>query len=221
LPLAGTLQDPFLALHDGSGAVIATNDNWRTTNLGGVLTSSQMMDIVASTIPPSHNAESAIIARLNPGAYTAVVRGVNDGTGIAVVEGYDLDPDRSSTLANISTRGFILENDNVMIGGFIFGGGPGATNVMIRGVGPSLRVAGVVNPLLDPVLELFNGNGAAISSNDDWKTNQAAIEATGLQPSDDAEAAVLVSNLTPGGYTAVLRGKNGGIGVGVLEVYVF
>jgi hypothetical protein len=221
LPLGGTLQDPFLELHDGTGATIATNNNWRVTNIGGVLTSSQLIDIVASTIPPTNNVESAIIATLQPGAYTAVVRGVNDGTGIAVVEGYDLDPDKSSTLANISTRGFILENDKVMIGGFILGGGPGATNVAIRGIGPSLRAAGVINPLLDPVLELFDGNGTAINFNDDWKANQAAIEATGLQPTNDAESAILVSNLKPGGYTAILRGKNGGIGVGVLEVYVF
>jgi hypothetical protein len=221
LPLPGTLQDPILTLHDGAGNAIATNDNWRVTNLGGLLTSSQMMDIVASTIPPSNDLESAIIATLNPGAYTAVVRGVNDGTGIAVVEGYDLDPDKASTLANISTRGFVLENEKVMIGGFIFGGGPGATTVAIRGIGPSLRAAGVTNPLLDPILEVFDGNGTAISLNDDWKANQSAIEATGLQPSNDAEAAILVSNLAPGGYTAILRGKNGGIGVGVLEVYVF
>ena len=221
LPLAGVLQDPFLVLHDSTGTAIATNDNWRVTNIGGILTSSQMMDIVASTIPPTNDSESAILATLAPGAYTAVVRGVNDGTGIAIVEGYNLDPDRSSTLANISTRGFILENDKVMIGGFIYGGGPGATTVAIRGIGPSLRAAGVLNPLLDPVLELFDSNGRAINFNDDWKANQAAVQATGLQPSDDAESTILVSNLAPGGYTAILKGKNGGIGVGVLEVYVF
>lgn len=221
LPLAGVLQDPYLELHDSAGAVLATNDNWKTTNIGGLLTSSQVMDIVASTIPPSQNAESAIIATLNPGAYTAVVRGATNDTGIAVIEGYDLDPDPVSKLANISTRGFVLTNDNVMIGGFIFGGGPGATKVVVRGIGPSLAAFGVTNPLVDPMLELHDGNGATIDSNDDWKSNQAAVQATGLQPSNDAEAAMLVSNLAPGGYTAILRGKNGGVGVGVLEVYVF
>jgi predicted outer membrane repeat protein len=221
LPLAGVLQDPYLELHDGPGAIIATNDNWKTTNLGGVLTSSQVMDIVASTIPPSQNLESALIATLDPGAYTAVVRSATNDTGIAVVEGYDLDPDPVSKLANISTRGFVLTNDNVMIGGFIFGGGPGATNVVVRGIGPSLSAFGVANPLSDPMLELHDGNGGTIATNDDWKTNQAAIQGTGLQPSNDAEAAILATNLAPGGYTAVLRGKNGGVGVGVLEVYVF
>ena len=108
-----------------------------------------------------------------------------------------------------------------MIGGFIFGGGPGASNVVVRGIGPSLGAFGVANPLVDPMLELYNGNGAAIASNDDWKANQSAIAATGLQPATDAESAILLSNPAPGGYTAVLRGKNGGVGVGVLEVYVF
>jgi hypothetical protein len=221
LPLAGALQNPFLELHDGTGATVATNDNWRVTNVGGLLTSNQMIDLVASTIPPANDAESAIIATLNPGAYTAVVRGTNDTTGIAVVEGYDLDADKTSKLANISTRGFVQTDEKVMIGGFIFGGGPGATNVVVRGIGPSLGAFGVANPLVDPMLELYNGNGAAIASNDDWKANQSALQATGLQPASDAESAILVSNLTPGGYTAVLRGKNGGVGVGVLEVYVF
>jgi hypothetical protein len=150
-----------------------------------------------------------------------VVRSATNDTGIAVVEGYDLDPDPVSKLANISTRGFVLTNDNVMIGGFIFGGGPGATNVVVRGIGPSLSAFGVANPLSDPMLELHDGNGGTIATNDDWKTNQAAIQGTGLQPSNDAEAAILATNLAPGGYTAVLRGKNGGVGVGVLEVYVF
>lgn len=221
LPLSGALQDPYLELHDPLGAIIATNDNWANTNVGGLLKSSQVMDIVASTIPPSNGAESSIVATLSPGAYTAVLRGASNGTGIAVVEGYDLDPDPVSKLANISTRGFVQTDPNVMIGGFIWGGGPGATNVVIRGIGPSLVSAGITNPLVDPMLELHDGNGNTISSNDDWKANQRAIEATGLQPLNDAESAILVSNLIPGGYTAILRGKNGGVGVGVVEIYVF
>lgn len=220
LPLAGTLQDPFLELHDGTGATVATNDNWRTTNFSGLLTSSQVVDILASTIPPSNNAESAIIATLNPGSYTAVIRGANNGTGIAVVEGYDLDAEPVSTLANVSTRGFVQTENNVMIEGFILGGGSGQTRVVARGIGPSLGAFGVANPLLDPVLEVHDGNGAKIASNDDWKSNQRVIAATGLQPSNDAEAAIAITNPAPGAYTAVLQGKNGGVGVGVVEVYV-
>jgi Chlamydia polymorphic membrane protein (Chlamydia_PMP) repeat len=221
LPFAGVLADPYMELHDGTGALIATNDNWRTTNLGGVLTSNQAIDIIASTIPPSNNRESAIIATLNPGSYTAIVRGATNDTGIAVVEGYDLDADPVSKLANISTRGYIQTGDNVMIGGFIYGGGPGATKVVVRGIGPSLAAFGVSNPLMDPVLELHDGNGSTIDSNDNWITNQAAIAATGLQPSNNAEAAMLETKLPPGAYTAVLRGNDSGVGVGVVEVYVF
>ena len=139
LPLTGALQNPFLELHDGAGALIAANDNWRSTQLGGLLTSGQSIDIQASGIAPPNDAESAIIATLSPGAYTAVVRGANNTTGIAVVEGYDLDADQSSKLANISTRGFIQTGDNVMIGGFIMGGGTGATRVVVRGHRPLPR----------------------------------------------------------------------------------
>ena len=108
-----------------------------------------------------------------------------------------------------------------MIGGFILGGGAGNSSVVIRGIGPSLSASGINNPLLDPMLELHNANGAMIDSNDDWRANQALIEATGLQPSNDAESALLLSNPPLGAYTAILRGKNNGTGVGVVEVYVF
>jgi predicted outer membrane repeat protein len=221
LPIPGALQDPVLELHDGIGATIATNDNWRSTQIGGVISSGQDVDIQASTIAPLNDAESAIIAALSPGAYTAVVRGANNSTGIALVEGYDLDADKSSKLANISTRGFIQTADNVMIGGFILGGGTGATRVVVRGIGPSLGAFGITNPLVDPMLELHDTNGAIIDANDDWRTNQAVIQSTGLQPTNDAESALLLSNPAPGAYTAILRGKNNGTGVGVVEAYVF
>lgn len=211
LPLPGALQDPFLELHDGTGAAIATNDNWRST---------QTVDVHASSLAPSNEAESAIIVTLNPGAYTAVVRGANNSTGIAVVEAYDLDAERSSKLANIATRGSIQTGDNVMIGGFILGGGTGPTKVLVRGIGPSLGAFGITNPLVDPMLELHNSNGALIDSNDDWKTNQALIQPTGLQPTNDAESALLLPNPAPGAYTVILRGKNEGTGVGVVEAYV-
>jgi hypothetical protein len=108
-----------------------------------------------------------------------------------------------------------------MIGGFIMGGGPGTTNVVVRGIGPSLGAFGITNPLADPMLELHDSYGATLDSNDDWRANQAAIQATGLQPGNDAESALLKTNLPPGAYTVILRGKNGGTGIGVLEAYVF
>ena len=197
LPLTGVLQDPYLELHDGTGALIAANNNWRSTQIGGLLAASQSIDIQASGLAPANDAEAAIIASLNPGAYTAVVRGADNGTGIAVVEAYDLDPIQTSKLANIATRGFIQTGDNVMIGGFIMGGGTGATQVLVRGIGPSLGAFGITNPLVDPMIELRNANGGLIDSNDDWRTNQALIQATGLPPTHDAESALLLSNPRP------------------------
>ena len=220
--VAGALQDPILELHDVTGANIANNDNWRTTQIGGALTSNQAVDILASTIPPSSEAESAIVATLDPGNYTAIVRGTNGTTGIAVVEVYDLDPVQNSTLANISTRGFIQTGDNVMIGGFIYLGGPGATKVVARGIGPSLA-AFVTNPLSDPTLELIDANGRTVSSNDDasQSPDAGAIQAAGLFPTNPAESAIYSAGLTRGNYTVVLRGKNSGTGVGLIELYVF
>jgi len=217
------LLDPTLELHNGAGALIGSNDNWRATQIGGVVTSDQAIEIAATSIAPSSDAESAIIAILAPGAYTAVVGGANNSTGIAVVQIYDLDAVRDSTLANISTRGFIQTGDNVMIGGFIYLGDVGTTNVVLRGIGPSLVAVGINNALTDPVLEVFDANGTSVALNDNWQQSPqaAAIQAAGLAPSNTAESALLLTGLAQGSYTAVLRGQNGGVGVGVIEAYIF
>jgi hypothetical protein len=221
--LAGTLQNPVLELHDGSGALIASNDDWNTTLINALLPTDQAIAIQASGLAPSHPNESAILATLNPGAYTGVVRGANNTTGIAVVEAYDLDPIQTSTLANIATRGFVQGGDNVLIGGFIYAGGVGQTNVVIRAIGPSLGQAGITNPLADPMLELFNSNGSSVASNDDWKNSPdtATLQRLGFQPANDSESAIVRGNLPRGAYTAIVRGKNGGTGVAVVEAYIF
>ena len=221
--LAGALQDPVLELHDGAGNLIASNDNWRSTQIGGVISSFQVIDIVASTLAPTSDAESAIIATLNPGiVYTAIVSGANTSSGIALVEVYDLDPSPDSTLANISTRGFIQSGADAMFGGFIYLGGVGATKVVIRGIGPSLAPFGITNPLDDPILELHDANGVLIATNDDWRTSpDAALIPSNLQPSKDAESVIYKTGLARGLYTAIVQGKNGGVGVGLVEVYIF
>jgi plastocyanin len=204
------LQNPTLELHDRTGAVIASNDNW--------MDAPNKQAIVDSGLAPSNNFESAILTSLNPGAYTAIVRGVNNGTGVALVEGYDLDPTASSKLGNISTRAFVQAGNNVMIGGFI-AVGSSPIKVIVRAIGPSLANHGITNPLHDPTLELHNGNGTVIAFNDNWKeSQQAQIQATGLAPSDDAESAI-VQTVVPGNYTAIVRGKNDSIGVALVEVY--
>jgi hypothetical protein len=208
LPVSGSLANPFLELHNGSGAVIASNDDWKQT---------QKAQIEATTIPPRNDLESAIVATLpaNTSHYTAVMRGVNNGTGVGLVEVYDLDSSVDSRLANISTRGHVETGDNAMIGGFIVLNGN--QKVIVRAIGPSLPVAGA---LQDPVLELHTANGAVLQSNDNWKTGgqQAEIIATTVPPTRDEESAI-VRTLTPGNYTAVVRGVNNTTGVALVEVF--
>ena len=213
LPLNGgtnALADPVLELHEPDGTIV-TNDNWRET---------QEQEIIDSTIPPANDLESAIVAILEPGSYTAIVRGQNGGTGIALVEAYDLDQAAASQLANISTRGFVDTGDDVLIGGLIIGSDSGAdASVLVRAIGPSLTSQGVPGALQDPYLELHNGDGDLTASNDDWKdSQQAEIETTTIPPMDDRESA-LVATLAAGNYTAIVRGAGATTGVGLVEVY--
>jgi hypothetical protein len=85
------LADPRLELHNGTGALIATNDNWQSTILGGIITGNQVTDIQNTGRAPAAASESAIIANLQPGNYTAIVRGVNNTSGVGLVEVYDLN----------------------------------------------------------------------------------------------------------------------------------
>ncbi|MFL6583884.1 MAG: WD40/YVTN/BNR-like repeat-containing protein [Chthoniobacterales bacterium] len=207
--VTGALADPTLELHDETGALIVSNDNWKDT---------QQAEIQQTGIAPANDLESAIVRTLNPGKYTAIMAGNNGGTGVGLVEIYDLDSSIEPKLANISTRGFVQTGDNVLIGGLIVGGGPGAsTRVLIRGIGPSLTT--VNSPLQDPTLELHDANGGLITSNDNWKdTQQNDIAATGIAPTNDAEAAILAS-VVPGNYTAIERGKNDSSGTALVEIY--
>jgi hypothetical protein len=214
--LPGALADPTLELHDGPGALIASNDNWRTTQIGGIITADQVADIQATGAAPGNDAESALIGTLAPGNYTAQVRGANGTTGIGVAEAYDLSLASAARLANVSTRGFVQAGDNLMIGGFIIVNNP--VRVVVRGIGPSLAAFGIPNVLANPTLELRSST-ALILANDDWRaTQETEIIATGLQPGNDLEAALVIT-LQPGTYTALLRGANNGTGVGLLEIY--
>jgi sugar lactone lactonase YvrE len=209
--ISGTLADPILELHDSTGATIIENDNWRNN---------QESEIEATGIPPTNDAEAAIIATLSAGAYTVIERGKLDTTGVGLVEIYDLSPGFGPELANISTRGFVDIGDNVMIAGFIVASSTGGSGqVIVRALGPSLGSADITNPLLDPMLELHDSNGTLIAANDNWKSDQqAAIEATGIPPTDDAESAIIVT-LAPGAYTAIESGVGDTTGVGLVEVY--
>lgn len=219
--LQGVMEDPTLEIHQGD-ATIGRNDNWKTRPDG----SSQQAAIEGTTIPPANEVESALVLTLNPGAYTAILADKNGGPGVGLVEVYDLAQQSNSRLANISTRGFVDTGDNVMIGGFIAGGGTaGATSgEVIRALGPSLTGAGVPGALEDTTLELYNGSGTLLASNDNWKlradgtSQEAEINATTIAPGDDRESAVAVV-LAPGNYTAIVRGAGNTTGVGLVEVY--
>jgi hypothetical protein len=221
------MADPTLELHDGSGALIASNDNWQTTVIGGIITNNQVGDIQNSLHAPGDARESAIIADLSAGNYTAIVRGVNSTTGVALVEVYDLSSGTNSVLGNISTRAFVQTGDNVMIGGFIVQGTT-PKRVIIRAIGPELGQYGLPNPLADPTLELHDGTTALIASNDNWQhtiiggiisADQVGdIINSGRAPKDARESAMVVT-LPPGNYTAIVRGLNNTSGVGLVEVY--
>ena len=204
------LQDTTLELFQGN-TLLASNDNWRD---------SQQTEIANTGIPPSNDFESAIVRDLTPGAYTAIVRGKSEATGIGLVEAYDLSRGTDARLGNIATRGFVQTGDNVMIAGFIVGGESGrGTRVIIRGLGPSLTGFGVQNALENPTLQLIDGFGTVVATNDNWRDSQESeIQMSGLAPSDDNEAAILVAVLA-GHYTAVVRGANDTTGVALVEVY--
>jgi len=209
VPVVANLADPVLELHDSTGALTAATDNWRDT---------QEDELKATTIPPRNDYESGMVKVLSPGAYTAILEGKGGTTGVGLVEVYDLDGSVDSKLANIATRGFVDKGDSVLIGGTIIVGS-GTTNVLFRAIGPSLAAVGVPNALPDTTLELYDGQGGLVATNDNWQDSQKAeIEATTIPPSNPLEAAILRS-LTPGNYTAIVRGKDNSTGVGLIEAY--
>src|SRR5262245_9689399 len=221
------LANPTLELRNGAAALIASNNDWQTTIIGGIINSSQVSAIQNSGHAPTEASESAIIADLLPGNYTAIVRGVGNTTGVALVEVYDLNPAASSSLGNISTRSFVQTGEHVMIGGFIVQG-TGRQSVIIRAIGPELTHFGINDALANPTLELRNGAAALIASNNDWQTTiiggiinssqVSAIQNSGHAPTEASESAI-IADLPPGNYTAIVRGVNNASGVALVEVY--
>lgn len=210
--LTDRLEDPTLQLFGRAGQ-IAFNDDWRDLQEG---------DIEDTEIAPTDDREPAIIATLNPDAYTAVVSGKGGATGVGLLEVYDLNASLSSKLANISTRGSVETEDNVMIGGFILGGDSiKPSEVVVRALGPSLSQANIANPLANPTLQLFNSDGVSVAFDDNWQddTTQAdRLEALDIAPTFPQESAIVLT-LAPGSYTAVVAGQGGATGVGLIEVY--
>jgi PKD repeat protein len=211
LNVPGKLEDPVIQLYNSSNVNIGGNDDWKTDE----------QNVESTGLAPTNDRESALVITLNPGTYTVVMHGKNNGSGIGVVEVYDVNLAANSRLANISSRGFIGINDNVLIGGFFAGPQTAAvTGVVFRALGPSLSKLGVPQAMQDPMIEIHNANGDVIASNDDWETSQKSeIQAAGLAPSDSRESAIVMKNFDPGPYTAIVRGKNGSVGNGLIEIY--
>jgi hypothetical protein len=212
--IVDVLADPLLELHGPAGFVTIINDNWMDDPV-------QKAAIIATGIPPINNLESAIDTTLNPGAYTEIVRGNNNTSGVALVEIYDLSEAVIAKLANISTRAFVSTGDNIVVAGFMLGSHNGNDRIVVRGIGPSLTAFGVATALADPTLELRDGNGALLVANNNWQDNpaQAAeLTAAGLAPTNNLESGI-AATLSPGLYTALLAGVDNGTGIGLVEVY--
>jgi hypothetical protein len=206
------LADPFLELRSSSGVVLQANDNWKD---------SQQAEIQALGLAPNDNREAVIVTTLTPGSYTALLTGKNGTTGVGLVEIYDVNPGVDSQLSNLSTRGFVQGANSVLIAGFILGGNnTGNDRIAIRGLGPSLSQFGLNPVLADPTLELHDANGATLITNDDWATDPGAANLIlfNLAPSNPKEAGIFTT-LPPGTFTAILAGKGGGTGIGIVEVY--
>jgi hypothetical protein len=212
--IPGFLADPTLELRDTTGFLLMPNDNWQDSP-------DQAAKLTALGLALQHPNESGLVAGLPPGSYTVILAGNNGGTGVGLVEIYDTTPDGGSQLANVSTRGHVQAGDNVMIGGFILGGRSGHTQIAVRGIGPSLATFPFPNALEDPTLALHDANGALLISNDDWQSDPAMaaqLSAHGLALSQAKESGIFVT-LPPGIFTAILAGKNGGTGIGLVEIY--
>jgi hypothetical protein len=211
--LSGLLADPTLELRGSDGALLMPNDNWQEN-------SGQAAQLTALGLGLPHPSESGMVATLQPGLYTAIMAGKNQTSGLGLVEIYDVDTAAASQLANLSTRGFVQTGSNVMIGGF-FLGGQIAGQVAVRGIGPSLTRFGLSPVLADPTLELRDANGMLLMANDNWQddpNSAALLLAHGLALADGAESG-MVAALPPGLFTAILAGKNGGVGLGLVEIY--
>ena len=210
--LSGVLRNPVLSVYNSSRTLVATNDNWQSDPNHFVVES--------NGLTPANLAESAIARTLAPGAYTVIVRGKDATPGIGLVELYDLSPLSNSKLRNMSTRGSVGTGDNVLISGFIVGDVASAT-VVVRALGPSLAAYGVSGVLSDPTLTIQDSSGTVIASNDNWQddVNWIDVRKNALSPHKSRSESALVLHLPAGAYTAIVRGANGGTGIGLAEVY--
>ena len=174
--------------------------------------------IIQAGLAPNDDREAAIVAKLAPGAYTALLDGTDNTTGIGLAEVFDLTSN-SSQLDNLSARAFTSPGDAALIGGLILEG-MNMKRILFRALGPELAAKGVANAVQDPTLEIYDAAGAKIATNDNWRDayNASEIEGTTIAPTNDSESAILVP-LGAGNYTFIARGKNESQGVASVEAF--
>ncbi len=240
--IAGAMANPTLEIYSG-GTLVAQNNDWQDApQCSAGYTCYDAAAITATGLSPCSvttagcTLDSGVLVDLPPGGYTAILKGVNNGTGVGIIEVFDPDTGSLPKIVNISTRGLVLTGDSVMIGGFWIGAGSGQKSVLVRARGPSLADFGVAGAMANPTLELYSG-ATKIAENNDWQTTQALcgspavacgnaaeIQASGLDPCSVTTAGCTLDSaihvtLPPGGYTAILKGVNNGTGVGIVEVF--
>ena len=214
LGITDALLDTVIELHSADGSIISMSDDW--------IDDSWASTVASYHLDPTNSQESAILATLNPGSYTVLLKSFDNGdgklTGTGLIELYDLHT-TGGRAGNISTRGPVTTGSHILIGGFIVGGSQNK-DVVVRAIGPSLANSGVTGALSDPMMELRDASGNLVDSNDNWGSHPKAaqIQAEGLAPTQPAESALQVT-LSPGSYTAVVTGVNGATGIGLVEIY--
>lgn len=210
--ITGLLSDPVLSLYGSDGSLLATNDNWKDD---------QRNAFEHTLFEPGDDRESALLVTLPPAAYTVALSGKFNTSGVALIEVYDNNLAVDSQLANVSTRGLVQGGNNVMVGGFILGNSSNSARIALRGLGPSLGQFGIANALGDPTLELHDANGVTIAANDNWNDDPASaaeLAANGLALPNPNESGIFLT-LPAGQFTVVLAGKDGGTGIGLVEIY--
>ncbi|MBC7369353.1 MAG: DUF1800 domain-containing protein [Undibacterium sp.] len=224
----GTLANPTLSLFDGTGQLVLQSDNWDSTDVALTAATSAAGAFALGTTTANGSNDSALVATLSPGAYTAQVSGVGNTSGIALLEVYDLTG--SARLINLSTRAVVAPGNGILISGLVIAPGAGTRRLLIRAAGPSLTPLGVAGALSDPVFSIFDGKAVIIAggSNDNWDSgtaaNVAAVTAAVAQAgafpfTAGSKDSALLIDLTPGSYTIQVAGVGGTGGVALVEVY--
>jgi uncharacterized delta-60 repeat protein len=230
----GVLSNPTMTLRRpaaGSSEEIATNDDWGNPRSGA---DSAEITAAASAVGAypllRDSADAALLVELPPGSYTLTIEGVGGTSGVVAVEIYDTNSGSGDArLANLSTRGFVGEGDNILILGCVVSEAGGRT-MLVRAIGPMLSTFGVAGVLANPRFDIFrrdpDGSNSVLATNDDWysdpsgKTNHAAMKVGApVFPALPSKDSALLTTLQPGNYTIQASGVGGLTGTALLEIY--